>query len=90
MRHSLSGLEHFGFNFRRKRRELEISQAAIARRLGTTQSVVSRIENGLRPSPEQASQLARAIGEPLEVLLRPKSQGDTPAVVDALESAVSA
>jgi len=47
----------------------KLTQAEIARRMGTTQSVVSRIEHGTNVSVDTLARYARACGKNLEVHL---------------------
>ena len=49
------------------RREAGLSQAALARRMHTTQSVVSRIESGVNVSIETLVRFAEACGSRLRV-----------------------
>lgn len=51
------------------RKEAKLSQAEIAKRMRTTQSVVSRIENGANISLDTLSKYAAALGKKLEVRL---------------------
>ena len=49
------------------RTQAGLSQAALARRMHTTQSVVSRIESGVNVSVETLARFAAACGKRLEV-----------------------
>jgi len=49
------------------RKEAGLSQAALARRMNTTQSVVSRIESGVNVSLETLARFAEACGTRLRV-----------------------
>lgn len=47
----------------RARREAGLSQAALAKKIGTGQAVISRIENGtMSPTLDMVSRLARGLG----------------------------
>lgn len=49
-----------------------LTQAELAKRAGTTQSAISRLERGrVRPSLETLERLAKACGVALELRLRP-------------------
>ena len=57
---------------REARKRAGISQAELARRAGTTQSVISRLERGVTaPSMRTLSELVRACGFDLQVRLLP-------------------
>lgn len=61
----------FGGVVRKKREELRLSQADLARKLGCPQSNVSRLESGLRsPNLRELVGLATALDTPLSDLLR--------------------
>ena len=51
------------------RRQAQLTQAEIAERMGTTQSVVSRIEGGANVSVQTLARYASACGKHLEVHL---------------------
>jgi len=54
---------------RKKRRELEMSQTALARAIGANKSTIWRIETGRTvPSALQQVILARALGTPVHLL----------------------
>ncbi len=53
------------------RQRAGLTQADLAQRVGTTQSAISRLENGrVRPSLETIERLAKACGATLELRLR--------------------
>ena len=53
-----------------------VSQAQLAKRAGTTQSVISRIERGgVSPSVETMRSLLHLLGEDLELSARPRDTG---------------
>lgn len=57
---------------REARRRAELTQAELARRVGTTQSAIARLERGrTEPSLERVGQLLRACGLDLNVQLLP-------------------
>ena len=56
---------------RKTRLRAGLTQAELARRVGTTQSAISRLESGrVRPSLETLERLAKACGVTLELRLR--------------------
>jgi transcriptional regulator with XRE-family HTH domain len=62
---------------REARRRAALTQAELARRVGTTQSVIARVEAGrTRPSVEYISRLLRACGYDLSVYLAPVDDHD--------------
>ena len=62
---------------RKTRLRAGLTQAELARRVGTTQSAISRLESGrVRPSLATLERLANACGATLELRLRP---AETPA-----------
>jgi len=59
-----------------RRLALGLSQAELARRCGTTQSAIARLENGGRPPRiDTLLKLADALGCDLAVELRPRGDG---------------
>jgi transcriptional regulator with XRE-family HTH domain len=65
-----------GEQLRDARRRHGVSQAQLAKRAGTTQSVISRIERGgVSPSVETLSSLLRLMGEDLELGARERDTG---------------
>ena len=57
---------------RKTRQRAGLTQAELAKRAGTTQSAISRLENGrVRPSLETIERLAKACGATLELRLLP-------------------
>ena len=53
------------------RNDLHITQAELARRIGTTKSNISRLESGnYNPSLDMLTKIARALGKNLEVQLQ--------------------
>jgi transcriptional regulator with XRE-family HTH domain len=62
---------------REARKRAGLSQAELARRVGTTQSVISRLERGATaPSMQTISDLLRACGFDLEVRVVPHDDSD--------------
>ncbi|HEX9375994.1 MAG TPA: helix-turn-helix transcriptional regulator [Actinomycetota bacterium] len=56
----------------RLRREAGLTQAALAERIGTTQSAVSRLESGrVVPSLPLLAKVARATGRPIRLVIEP-------------------
>ncbi len=67
----------FGSLLREARRERGLDQAALARRAGTTQTYVSRIERGdVSPSANTMRRLMHAMGRDLALGTRPLSPGN--------------
>jgi transcriptional regulator with XRE-family HTH domain len=67
-----------GSQLRRAREEAGLSQAALARRSGTSQAAISRIERGLEePTLRRVEQIAASLG------LRPRIEFDPLAEPDA-------
>src|SRR3989442_11337193 len=59
-------VSRLGWEMDRARRAAGLSQSAVAARMGTTQSAVSRLESGrIDPSVEFIDRFARAIGRPI-------------------------
>ena len=59
-----------------RRQQLGISQAELARRCGTTQSAIARLEAGGRPPRiDTLLRIADALGADLHVELRPRDGG---------------
>lgn len=57
------------------RRRSRLSQAEIARRMGTTESAVSRLENGrVKPSTRTLERYAAATGHRLRISFEPLSR----------------
>lgn len=64
-------LRAFARNFRRARRQMQLSQREVAERTGVAQSHVSEIEHGLiDPRVGTLVRLARLVGVPLAELFR--------------------
>ncbi len=66
---------YYGMNvssvIQKTRQRAGLTQADLAQRVGTTQSAISRLENGrVRPSLETIERLAKACGATLELRLR--------------------
>lgn len=62
---------------REARRRADLTQAELARRVGTTQSVIARVEAGsTRPSLEYLGRLLRACGYEVDVHLTPVDDHD--------------
>ena len=66
---------YYGMNvssvIQKTRQRAGLTQADLAQRVGTTQSAISRLENGhVRPSIETIERLAKACGATLELRLR--------------------
>ena len=66
---------YYGMNvssvLQKTRQRAGLTQADLAQRVGTTQSAISRLENGrVRPSIETIERLAKACGATLELRLR--------------------
>ncbi len=66
---------YYGMNvssvIQKTRQRAGLTQAALAQRVGTTQSAISRLENGrVRPSLETIERLAKACGATLDLRLR--------------------
>lgn len=56
----------------RARTHAHLSQAEVASRMGTTESVVSRLESGrARPSTQTLERYAQATGHKLRIILEP-------------------
>jgi transcriptional regulator with XRE-family HTH domain len=67
----------FGNLLRKSRREQGLDQATLARRAGTTQTYVSRIERGdVSPSASTMQRLLHALGLELVLDARPLSPGN--------------
>ena len=65
-----------GEKLREARRRHGVSQAQLAIRAGTTQSVISRIERGgVSPSVETVASLLHLLGEDLELSAHPRDSG---------------
>jgi ribosome-binding protein aMBF1 (putative translation factor) len=61
-----------------RRQELGLSQAELARRCGTTQSAIARLESGGRPPRiDTLLGIADALGCDLEVELRRREEGES-------------
>ncbi|OOQ60663.1 helix-turn-helix domain-containing protein [Mucilaginibacter pedocola] len=61
--------EHFGALIKWHRQELNLSQAALAEKIGIDRALLSRIEGGKKPFPEnKLTLLAKAVYEPAENL----------------------
>jgi len=58
-------------DIRSVRKAKEMTQIDLAAAVGTTQSVISRLENGARPSVELAPRLSAILGIPVLNLLYP-------------------
>ncbi len=57
------------------RTRAKLSQAEVASRMGTTESVVSRLESGrVKPSTRTLERYARATGHRLQISLEPTSR----------------
>jgi predicted transcriptional regulator len=52
------------------RAKANLSQAQVARRMGTSQSAVARIESGRAPSLTSLRRYAKAVGRKLEIKLK--------------------
>lgn len=52
------------------RTRAKLSQAQVARRMGTSQSAVARIESGRTPSLTSLRRYAKAVGRKLEIKLK--------------------
>lgn len=52
------------------RAKAKLSQAQVARRMGTSQSAVARIESGRSPSLNSLRRYAKAVGRKLEIKLK--------------------
>jgi predicted transcriptional regulator len=52
------------------RSKAKLTQAEVARRMGTSQSAVARIESGRTPSLTSLRKYARALGRKVEIKLR--------------------
>jgi transcriptional regulator with XRE-family HTH domain len=64
-----------GERLRRARIEAGVSQASLARRAGTSQAAISRIERGVeQPTSRRVEQLLSCLGLRLEQELRPLAQ----------------
>ncbi|MDQ3091389.1 MAG: helix-turn-helix domain-containing protein [Actinomycetota bacterium] len=62
-----------------------MSQAALAVRAGTSQSYVSRVEQGdVAPSLERAARLLRCLGHELDLEARPMSMRDPEGLPESL------
>jgi ribosome-binding protein aMBF1 (putative translation factor) len=59
----------------RARTRAQLSQAEVATRMGTTESVVSRLESGrVKPSTRTLERYARATGHKLRISLEPAAK----------------
>lgn len=68
----------FGSLLRNARRQRGLDQAGLARRAGTTQTYISRIERGdVSPSTRTMARLMHAMGLELTLGTRPLSPGNT-------------
>lgn len=68
---------HFGSLLRDARRQRGLDQAGLARRAGTTQTYVSRVERGdVSPSAQTMGRLMNAMGLDLLLGTRPLSPGN--------------
>lgn len=66
-----------GARIREARLRAGVSQASLARRAGTSQAAVSRIERGLeQPTPERVEALLTSLGLRLRVELEPIAEPD--------------
>lgn len=54
----------------RARGKAKLSQAQVAKRMGTSQSAVARIESGRTPSLTSLRRYAKAVGRKLEIRLK--------------------
>ena len=67
----------FGMLIRDARLRAGVSQASLARRAGTSQAAVSRIERGLeQPSPERIEALLASLGLRMRIELEPLEEHD--------------
>jgi transcriptional regulator with XRE-family HTH domain len=56
-----------------RRTEMGVTQAALAARIGTTQSVIARLENGrANPSIAFLKRVADALDADLDIIIRPR------------------
>jgi transcriptional regulator with XRE-family HTH domain len=68
-------LRHIGAMMKARRRELRLTQRELARRLGTSQAYISRVEDGrISPSIEVADAIAHTLD--FETILAPRSDAD--------------
>jgi ribosome-binding protein aMBF1 (putative translation factor) len=62
----------------RARARVELSQAEVAKRMGTTESAVSRLESGRsKPSTRTLERYAKAVGHRLRITFEPTPQRKT-------------
>ncbi|MBA2766587.1 MAG: helix-turn-helix transcriptional regulator [Solirubrobacterales bacterium] len=81
----MSGMKDFARLLRRTRERQGVSQAALAVRAGTSQSYVSRVEQGdVAPSLERAARLLRCLGHELDLEARPMSMRDPEGLPESL------
>jgi DNA-binding XRE family transcriptional regulator len=60
------------------RARAHLSQAEVARRMGTTESAVSRLESGRgKPSTRTLERYAQAVGHRLRITLEPPPEADS-------------
>jgi transcriptional regulator with XRE-family HTH domain len=64
---------NIGITLRQVRKRRDVTQLALAQRLGPpfSQALLSQYERGLPPSTEHIQRLAAALDVPVDVLLRP-------------------
>jgi transcriptional regulator with XRE-family HTH domain len=66
-------MERFGQDLRRRRKQLGLSQLALARRAGTTQATIAHIEAGRANATVRTLEgIALALGNRLDIRLRHK------------------